>query len=66
MEHREFTPVEFNTSTLDNLRLSKVSMNVEPGRHNSLEPCQFIYAILNKKPRHLSEPGFLKLYAYSD
>ena len=39
MERRKFTPVEFNTSILDNLRLSKIGMNVESGRYNSLELC---------------------------
>ena len=38
MEHRKFTPLEFNTTAL--LSIGKwVSMNIEGGRYNSLELC---------------------------
>jgi transposase len=36
MEHRNFKPVEFNTSVLETL-CSFISMNYEAGRSNSLE-----------------------------
>ena len=39
MEHRKFTPVEFNTSALGSLRLPSASMNVESGKYNSLMLC---------------------------
>lgn len=38
MEHRNFKPVEFNTSAIDYLK-SFVSVNYETGRYNSLELC---------------------------
>jgi transposase len=38
MEHRNFKPVEFNTSELDYLK-SFVSVSYEAGRYNSLELC---------------------------
>ena len=38
MEHRNFKPVEFNTSAIDYLK-SFVSVNYEAGRYNSLELC---------------------------
>jgi hypothetical protein len=38
MEHRNFKPVESNTSKLDYLK-SFVSVNYEAGRYNFLELC---------------------------